>query len=105
MPVKKTTDALEIVYRRHYKGHPERLQRLEDERQNAAIARKLYRLRTEAGMTQQQLAVRVGTTASVVSRLENADYEGHSLTMLRRIAAALGKNIELRFVARAVGGH
>jgi hypothetical protein len=40
----------------------------------------------------------VGTTASVICRLEDADYEGHSLAMLRRIAAALGKRAEIRFL-------
>jgi hypothetical protein len=40
----------------------------------------------------------IGTTASVISRLEDADYEGHSLAMLRRIAAALNKRVEIRFV-------
>jgi transcriptional regulator with XRE-family HTH domain len=51
-----------------------------------------------AGLTQQQLAERIGTTPSVISRLESADYRGHSLSMLRRIADALGKRVELRFV-------
>ncbi len=44
------------------------------------------------------LARLVGTTASVICRLEDADYEGHSLSMLRRIAAALHKRVEIRFV-------
>lgn len=55
-------------------------------------------LRTRARLTQRQLAKRVGTTASVICRLEDADYEGHSLAMLRRIAAALNKRVEIRFV-------
>lgn len=104
MPPKKTTDALEIIYRRHYKGRPERLKALEEERQNADIARRLYALRTRAGLTQKQLADRVGTTASVISRLENPDYDGHSLTMLRRVADALGMRIQIRFVSRSVAG-
>ena len=58
----------------------------------------LYRFRTEAGLTQATLARKVGTTASVISRLEDADYRGHSLSMLRRITEALGWRIELRFV-------
>ena len=41
---------------------------------------------------------RVGTTASVICRLEDADYDGHSLAMLRRIAGALGLRVEVRFV-------
>ena len=43
--------------------------------------------------------MRVGTTASVICRLEDADYEGHSLAMLRRIAAALNKRVEIRFIS------
>jgi len=35
----------------------------------------------------------------VICRLENADYEGHSSAMLRRIAAALNKRVEIRFVS------
>jgi transcriptional regulator with XRE-family HTH domain len=68
------------------------------ERDNAEVARQLYELRTEAGLSQKDLAARVGTTASVICRLEDADYEGHSLSMLRRVAAALGSRIEVRFV-------
>ena len=35
------------------------------------------------------------------SRLEDADYEGHSLAMLNRIAVALKRRVEIRFVARS----
>jgi transcriptional regulator with XRE-family HTH domain len=45
-------------------------------------------------MTQKELAARVGTTPSVISRLENDDYDGHSLAMLRRVAAALNRRVE-----------
>jgi transcriptional regulator with XRE-family HTH domain len=55
-------------------------------------------LRTKAGLTQAQLGKLIGTTASVICRLEDADYAGHSLAMLRRIAAALNQRIEIRFV-------
>ena len=71
---------------------------LEEERSNAEIARNICELRAKAGLTQRQLAGMVGTTASVISRLEDADYEGHSLSMLRRVAAALDKRVEIRFV-------
>ena len=42
----------------------------------------------------------MGTTQSVISRLEDADYEGHSLAMLNRIAAAVERRVEIRFVRR-----
>lgn len=94
----KPKDALEILYDRYIRGNPEQEASLEEERANLEIARKIYDLRTKAGLTQKELAKRVGTTASVISRLEDADYEGHSLSMLRRIASALGKKVEIRFV-------
>jgi len=47
----------------------------------------------------------VGTTASVICRLEDADYSGHSLAMLRRIAAAVGMRVEVRFVAMGKSGR
>ena len=65
---------------------------------NDTVARKIYELRKRAGLTQEQLAKMVGATTSVICRLEDADYEGHSLAMLRRIAVALNKRVELRFV-------
>jgi transcriptional regulator with XRE-family HTH domain len=71
---------------------------LEEERVNAEIARKIYELRTKAGLSQRALAKLVGTTASVICRLEDADYEGHSFSMLRRIATALNRRVEIRFV-------
>jgi len=58
----------------------------------------LYDMRTAAGLSQRELAKRAGTTASVICRMEDADYEGHTLAMLRRIAAALGRRIELRAI-------
>ena len=95
---KPTNDAVDILHRRYYEGHPDRLASLEEERANLDIACKIYDLRNKAGLTQKELAKLVGTTSSVISRLEDADYEGHSLSMLRRIAAALDKRVEIRFV-------
>ena len=95
---KSRTDAVEIVHRRHYVGRSKRLRELRSARASASIARKIYHLRAQAGLTQKQLAERVGTSHSVISRLEDDDYEGHSLSMLQRIAAALGARVEVRFV-------
>jgi transcriptional regulator with XRE-family HTH domain len=63
------------------------------------VARNIYDLRTAAGLSQRDLAALNRTTASVICRLEDADYEEHSLAMLRRIAAALEKRVEIRFVS------
>jgi DNA-binding XRE family transcriptional regulator len=96
--VKPTSDAVDILHRRFYEGRPGRLKSLEEGRANEEIARKIYELRTAEGLTQGQLAKLIGTTASVICRLEDADYEGHSLAMLRRIGAALNQRVEIRFV-------
>lgn len=93
-----TSDAVGILHRRYIKGDRQRLASLEEERANCEVAQKIYDLRTKAGVSQRELAKRVGTTASVICRLENADYEGHSLAMLNRIAQALDKRVEIRFV-------
>jgi transcriptional regulator with XRE-family HTH domain len=94
---RQTTDAVEILHRRYVDGNPKAAAMLEEVRAEAEVARSIYRIRTDAGLTQQDLATRIGTTASVISRLEDADYSGHSLAMLRRIAAALGRRVEIRF--------
>jgi transcriptional regulator with XRE-family HTH domain len=75
------------------KGDPEREASVEEERLNAKIARMVYDLRTEAGLSQQELADLVGTRQPAISRLEDADYEGHSLSMLNRIAVALKRKL------------
>jgi ribosome-binding protein aMBF1 (putative translation factor) len=95
---KKTRDGVAILHQRYYAGRPERLAALEEMRAAEDVARQILQLRAEAGLSQRQLAKLVGTTASVICRLEDADYEGHSLAMLRRIAAALRQRVEIRFV-------
>lgn len=75
-----------------------RQESLAAERVNADIARTIYILRQGAGLTQADLARLAHTTASVISRLEDADYAGHSLSMLRRLAAALHRQVQVSFV-------
>lgn len=86
---KKNSDALKILHNRYIKNDPAREASLERERVNAQVARTIYELRKDAGLSQGELAELVETTQSVISRLEDADYDGHSLTMLQRIAKAL----------------
>jgi DNA-binding XRE family transcriptional regulator len=95
---KPTTDAVEIMDRRYYEGRPDRISDLEEAKAEDEVARKIYELRTSAKLTQRQLAKLVGTTASVICLLEDAEYQGHSLSMLRRIAKAVNRRVEIRFV-------
>ncbi len=98
---RETTNALEIIHHLFIKSNSDMERMVAEERTNAALARQIYQLRTKAGMTQSQLAKQVGTTASVISRLEDSDYDGHSMSMLQRIAAALKQRVEVRFVKLA----
>ena len=92
------SSASQFLYNRFIAGDPQREEAYEVEVINADIARKIFDLRTRAGLTQQELAKRVGTSKSAICRLEDADYEGHSLSMLKRIAEALDKRVEIRFL-------
>ena len=64
--------------------------------QQIDLALLVREMREEADLTQTELAKKVGTTQSVIARLEDAEYSGHSLTMLERIAAACGMALKLR---------
>ena len=93
----KTKDALTIIDR-ITGDDPELRQMIEEETINAQVARMIYEARTKAGLTQQQLAELVGTKQPVIARLEDADYEGHSLSMLQRVASALNQRLEMHLV-------
>ncbi len=93
--IKKTTDAVKILHNRYIGDDPKRKKSIEIIRENAALAQMIYDLRKKAGLTQTELARMIGTTQSVISRLEDADYEGHSLHMLTKITHALDKRINI----------
>jgi len=95
---KTTTDAVKILHKIFIKDDPKRLASLQKEREKLNIAGQIYNLRTQAGLSQAQLAKLIGTTQSVISRLEDADYNGHSLNMLQRIASALHYKVQVRLV-------
>jgi ribosome-binding protein aMBF1 (putative translation factor) len=90
--------ALQEVYQEIVGQDGARQEAFEQELVNVEAAQLLYAVHTKAGWSQRALAQRVGTTASVICRLEDAGYQGHTLGMLRRIAAALERRLELRAV-------
>jgi len=92
---RKTSNAVRVLHRRYVGEDAQRKASLERERVNAEVARTIYELREQAGLSQEELAERVDTTQSVISRLEDADYDGHSLTMLNRIATALNQQVQV----------
>ena len=91
---KRAKDANEIL-NKLTEDDVELRQMIMQETINAEVARLIYDAREAAGMTQIELAKLVGTSQSTIARLEDADYQGHSLNMLIRIAAALGKEVHV----------
>ena len=100
MPTKKrqTSDAVRILHDRYIKGDKKQLENIAQEKEFLNIACQIYELRQLAGLTQKQLGEKVGTTQSVISRLEDADYGKHSLAMLQKIARALNCRVDIRMV-------
>ena len=95
----RSRDALKIVDR--ITGEDSALRALIDEEvANAELAQLIRDARLNAGLSQRELARQIGTSQPTIARLENPDYAGHSLTLLRRIAAALSLRIELRLLPR-----
>lgn len=72
---------MQFLYDRYVGNDPKQAEEYEEEVLNASIARKIFELRSNAGLTQRELAARVGTSASAIRRLEDADCEGHSLLL------------------------
>jgi ribosome-binding protein aMBF1 (putative translation factor) len=93
----KSKDAVKILDRVTGKDGGLR-EKIAEDRLNFRVAQMICEKRVAAGLTQAELAELLDTSQSVVARLENADYEGHSLSMLHRIAEALHGRLEVRIV-------
>ncbi len=77
---------------------PEMERFLEIERINTEVGQKIYDLRKKAGLTQKELAEKIGRSQSVISELEDANYEGNSLEMLASVFHALGRRMDIKVV-------
>ena len=84
-------DFLQQACRR--KGFEDAYERLEGE---YAFIRELISARIRAGLTQESVATRMGTTKSAVSRLESAGRHSPSVSTLRKYARAVGCELEIR---------
>ena len=69
----------------------------DEEKEKIDLAIKILKFRQGAGLSQKELAARIGTTQSVIARMENPEYSGYSVRMLRRIATALGARLSIDF--------
>lgn len=89
-----TTNAVDILKKR-LGDSPERRQQIDQEKGRISAACLIHEARIRAGLIQKELAEKVGTKQSVISSMENADYEGHTLSMLMKVAEALDMRLNL----------
>ena len=61
------------------------------------VALQIAALREKAGLSQKDLAKLLRTSQQQISRLESPGYEGHSLSMLRRVASVLRARVRVVF--------
>lgn len=87
------------------RARAERLPGYSAAREEAAVEFRLLRqlldARKRAGLTQEEVATRMGTTRSAISRLEGSRKHLPALTTLRRYADVLGCDVEINLVPRA----
>lgn len=74
--------------------------RFDEEYQNLCIGEQIAKIRYQANLTQEELAKRVDTTKSAISRYESSDYNRYSLKLLNRIAKACDTDLKIDFVPK-----
>lgn len=97
MATRKTSDGMEIIKQR-FGVDPRTDPNVQALAEEFHIAQLIYDARQGVGMTQKQLAEAAGTTETVIAALEDADYEGDSLSMLRQVAEALHLKLHVELV-------
>ncbi len=76
--------------------YPDFKKRFKEAGEGWDVALQLTALRKESGLSQKELAKLVGTSQQQISRLESSSYEGHSLSMLRRVADVLDATVHVK---------
>jgi len=94
---KKTTYADKLLADKKFR------EEFEEEYKNLVISEKIAELRHKARLTQEELARRIHTTKSAVSRYESNEYQGYSISLLQKIAVACGADLRVGFVIKKNG--
>src|SRR5436190_21964859 len=86
-------------FKRRALTHPQVRREYKALREEFELLDEILKARTEAGLTQAELAERIGTTQSAVARMETAiGKHSPSIATLKRYASALGYRLQLRLV-------
>jgi predicted transcriptional regulator len=98
--MKKTMDGSDILYDLYVRGDPEAEARVNEERRKIRLISELRELRERNGLSQADLARKLGMTSAEIAELEDPDSETHPLEALQRIISALGMELELKIVKK-----
>lgn len=80
-------------------AHPDVKKAYDDLAEEFAFLDEVLKARSESGLTQAEVAARIGTTQSAIARLESAEPKhSPSIATLQKYAKALGYKVELRLV-------
>jgi len=79
---------------------PEMRELIDEELESLRVGTQVARWRQKKGLSQAQLAARVGMSAPNISRFENSPAQNVTLGTLVKIARALGRSVEVSFPAR-----
>jgi transcriptional regulator with XRE-family HTH domain len=93
------------AYLEEHLSDPDFAERFDAAGQAWEVALQIAALREKAGLTQKELALKLKTSQQQISRLESPAYEGHSLSMLRRVAHALNAEVKVVFESEPTRAH
>lgn len=96
-------EASYAAWRTRVMTNPEFAALYEQEAAKKELWLQLVEARQEAGLTQKQVAERLGVSQAQVARIEKRGYDAYTLTTLRRYIEALGDNFRLEVQVRHVG--
>lgn len=83
-----------------YLADPEFAHAFAEETDKLRVAVKIAEMREKKGLTQKELARKIKTTQSVISRLESSGYENYSVNTLRKVAEALQCDLVIELKGR-----
>ena len=88
------------AWRERLRAHPDYQTVSAEEAAKSELWLQLVEARKLAGLTQKQLAERLGVSQAQVARIEKRGYDAYTLTSLRRYVAALGDDFSLAVQVR-----
>ena len=101
---KKPAAALQYLDPSFFERNPKHRAQLEEAKAYQEIARAFFDLRAASGLSAKEVGRAAGMSTRTIEKLESGEHPRPTLALLRQVASALGKKVELRLVAGKKGG-